>query len=309
MNDKVLLAAHGLTRYYGARQALCGVDIVLARGEILGFLGQNGAGKSTTMQILCGALAASSGTVEIGGHSLADAPHAAKALLGYLPEIPPLYRDMLVDDYLRACARLHGVAADAVATAVARARQRCGLHEVGARLISHLSKGYQQRVGIAQAIVHEPQVLILDEPTAGLDPGQIRDVRELIRELGRERAVIVSTHILPEVRALATRIIILHQGRVVHDAAVSAVRRLRVRLRRDPGVAALSAVAGVSEVTMSPRGWLLTVSCPDSAAETFAAAAVAANWGVLEIDPDYDDLEHLFMQLTSGAEVPAAITA
>ncbi len=309
MNDKVLLAAHGLTRYYGARQALCGVDIVLARGEILGFLGQNGAGKSTTMQILCGALAASSGTVEIGGHSLATAPHAAKAQLGYLPEIPPLYRDMLVDDYLSACARLHGVAAETVAAAVARSRQRCGLNEVGARLISHLSKGYQQRVGIAQAIVHEPQVLILDEPTAGLDPGQIRDVRELIRELGRERAVIVSTHILPEVRALATRIMILHHGRVVHDAPASAVRRLRVRLRRDPGAAALLALSDVVEVVASPRGWLLTVSDPDSAAESFAAAAVATNWGVLEIDPDYDDLEHLFMQLTGGAEAPAASAA
>ncbi|CAN0506056.1 unnamed protein product, partial [Phaeothamnion confervicola] len=177
------------------------------------------------MKILCGALAASSGTVDIVGHSLAAAPQAAKAELGYLPEVPPLYRDMLVKDYLRACARLHGVATDALSAAVARARQRCGLQDVGARLISHLSKGYQQRVGIAQAIVHEPQVLILDEPTAGLDPGQIRDVRELIRELGRDRAVIVSTHILPEVRALATRIMILHQGRVVHDAAASAVRR------------------------------------------------------------------------------------
>ena len=309
MSDKVLLAAHGLTRYYGARQALCGVDIVLARGEILGFLGQNGAGKSTTMQILCGALAASSGTVEIGGHSLANAPHAAKAQLGYLPEIPPLYRDMLVDDYLRACARLHGVTADALAAAVARARQRCGLNEVGARLISHLSKGYQQRVGIAQAIVHEPQVLILDEPTAGLDPGQIREVRELIRELGRDRAVIVSTHILPEVRALATRIVVLHQGRVVHDAPASLVRRLRVRLRRDPGAAALRALAGVSAVTVSPRGWLLTVGDPDSAAETFACAAVAADWGVLEIEPDYDDLEQLFMHLTSGAAAPAASAA
>jgi len=309
MNDPVLLAAHGLCRYYGARQALCDVDIVLRRGEILGFLGQNGAGKSTTMQILCGALAAHGGTVTIGGYSLTDAPHAAKAQLGYLPEIPPLYRDMLVDDYLSACARLHGVAAVAVAAAVASARQRCGLNEVGARLISHLSKGYQQRVGIAQAIVHDPQVLILDEPTAGLDPGQIRDVRELIRELGRERAVIISTHILPEVRMLATRIVILHHGRVVHDAPTSAVRRLRVRLRRDPGAMALNALPGVAEVVASPRGWLLTVADPEASAEAFAAAAVAAGWGVLEIDPDYDDLEHLFMQLTSGAQAPAASAA
>ena len=307
MNDTVLLAAHGLVRYYGARQALFDVDIVLARGEILGLLGQNGAGKSTTLQILCGALAAHGGRVEIGGHVLASAARQAKALLGYLPEIPPLYRDMRVDDYLVACARVHGVAANAAAQAVARARQRCGLNDVGARLVSHLSKGYQQRVGIAQAIVHEPQVLVLDEPTAGLDPAQIRDVRELIRELGRERAIIVSTHILPEVRALASRFMILHHGRVVHDAPASGMRRLRVRTRHTPGAAALAAIAGVTEVTASPRGWLLTVDGePEAAAEAFAVAAVAAGWGVLEIDPDFDDLEHLFMELTSGAAASAA---
>ncbi|MBK6658529.1 MAG: ABC transporter ATP-binding protein [Proteobacteria bacterium] len=307
MNDTAFLAAHGLTRYYGARQALFDVDIVLARGEILGFLGQNGAGKSTTMQCLCGALAPHGGSVEIGGHSLASAPTAAKSLLGYLPEIPPLYRDMRVDDYLGACARLHGVAISAVAEAVARARQRCGLNDVGARLVGHLSKGYQQRVGIAQAIVHEPKVLVLDEPTAGLDPGQIREVRELVRELGSERAIIVSTHILPEVRALASRFMILHHGRVVHDAPASDTRRLRVRLRRDPGAAALAALAGVEHVTASARGWLLTVTGDaEAAAEAFAKAAVAADWGVLEIDPDFDDLEHLFMELTSGAAASVA---
>ena len=299
MTQEVLLAARGLTRNYGARQALCGVDIVLSRGEILGFLGQNGAGKSTAMQILCGALAASSGRVEIGGHALSGEPRAAKARLGYLPEIPPLYRDMLVDDYLRACARLHGVTPAAVEEAVARARQRCGLNEVGTRLIAHLSKGYQQRVGIAQAIVHEPSVLILDEPTAGLDPGQIREVRELIRTLGRDRAVIVSTHILSEVRALATRIVILHHGCVVHDAPAAAVRRLRARVRSDPGIEALRALPGVTAVETSEHGWLLSVADPEAAAEAFAVHAVRAGWGVLELEPDYDDLEHLFLQLTS----------
>ena len=305
MNDEVLLAARGLSRYYGARAAVSNVDIVLKRGEILGLLGQNGAGKSTTLQMLCGALAVSSGTVEIGGQALASA--AAKTQLGYLPELPPLYRDMLVDDYLRVCAGVHGLAAHGVHEAVARARQRCGLNEVGTRLIGHLSKGYQQRVGIAQAIVHDPRVLILDEPTAGLDPSQIREVRELIAELGRERAIIVSTHILPEVRALATRLMILHGGRVVHDGQAAALGRLRVRLRRDPGHAALGALPGVAAVEAGARGWLLTVAAPETAAEAFAAHAVAAGWGLLELDPDYDDLEQRFLALTSGAQpLPAS---
>ncbi len=308
MNDEVLLAARGLSRYYGARQAVCDVDIVLTRGEILGFLGQNGAGKSTIMQILCGALAATSGTVEICGADLTSAPLAAKAKLGYLPEIPPLYRDMLVNDYLSACAQLHGVHTAAVQGAVAGARHRCGLDDVGGRLIAHLSKGYQQRVGIAQAIVHDPRVLILDEPTAGLDPGQIHEVRELIRELGRERAIIVSTHILPEVRALATRIVILHQGRVIHDAQASSARLLRVRLRHDPGHAALAALPGVAAAESEDRGWLLRVADSEAAAETFATHAVAAGWGLLELEPDYDDLEQRFLALTGAAEYRASVS-
>ncbi|MEQ8661720.1 MAG: ABC transporter ATP-binding protein, partial [Gammaproteobacteria bacterium] len=206
----VLLAARGLTRRFGHRTALAGIDITLRRGEVLGFLGLNGAGKTTTMQILSGALVADAGRVEVCGHDLARAPRDARAALGYLPQTPPLYDDMLVDEYLALCARLHAIARSAVAAAVARARARCGLADVGGRLIRHLSRGYQQRVGIAQAIVHEPAVLILDEPTNGLDPAQIRDVRALLTGLAGERAVIVSTHVLGEVRTLATRIAILH---------------------------------------------------------------------------------------------------
>ena len=308
MTDEVLLAARKVTRYYGPRQALFAVDIHVARGEILGFLGANGAGKSTTMQILTGALAADAGTVEICGVDLAEQPLAGKARLGYLPEVPPLYGDMLVDDYLRSCARLRGVAAAACPQAVARARARCGLADVGGRLIAHLSKGYQQRVGIAQAIVHEPSVLIFDEPTAGLDPIQIRDMRELIRELGRDRGIMVSTHILPEIRALASRIVILHHGRVVHDAPVRNDGRVRARFRYDPGAAVLAAMAGVAGVQASANGWLLTVSEAEAAAEALAIHAVGAGWGLLELDPHHDDLEALFVQLTSGGD-PAARAA
>ena len=305
MNDEVLLAARGLTRWYGAREALRGIDIELRRGEILGFLGQNGAGKSTTMQILTGALAPSAGTVEICGHSLAHAPRLAKACLGYLPEIPPLYRDMRVDDYLGACARLRGVAREAVAGAVATVRARCGLGAVGARPIGHLSKGYQQRVGIAQALVHGPEVVVLDEPTAGLDPAQIREVRELVRELGRGHAVIVSTHILPEVRALASRIAVLHEGRIVHDAPAAADGRLRARFRRPPAVDALRALPGVTAVSESPVGWLLATPTPEDSAEALAARAVEGGWGLVELEPGYDDLEQLFLALTGQARQAA----
>ena len=301
MTDEVLLAARGLTRNYGKRQALIEVDLTLHRGEILGFLGENGAGKSTTMQIVSGALAATRGSVAICGHSLTQHPQQAKSQLGYLPEIPPLYADMIVDDYLAACARLNGIAPSACAGAVAQARARCGLTDVGRRLIGHLSKGYQQRVGVAQAIVHEPQVLILDEPTAGLDPIQIRDMRELIRDLGRARAVMVSTHILPEIRSIATHIVILHHGRVVHDAAVNHANRLRVRFRHDPDRAALTAIAEVEDAQHTDNGWLLTVADVDAAAEALTTHAVNAGWGLRELDPKHDDLEALFLQLTRGA--------
>ena len=303
MTDEVLLSARGLTRYYGRRQALHDVEFSLGRGEILGLLGQNGAGKSTTMQILSGALAPSSGTVEICGKSLSDQPLQAKAALGYLPEQPPLYADMLVDEYLSGCARLRRVAASAVAESVARCRARCGLTDIGQRLIGNLSKGYQQRVGIAQAIVHEPSVLVFDEPTAGLDPVQIRDMRALIKELGRERAIVVSTHILPEVQTLASRILILHHGRVVHDApAAVAARWMRIRLRHDPGSHALAALPGVRSVTAADGGWILEVEDAETVALALTTRAVAADWGVLELHPDFDALEQLFMRLTTDGD-------
>ena len=304
MTDDVLLAARGLVRNYGRQPALCGIDITVRRGEVLGFLGLNGAGKTTTLQILAGALARDGGTVTVCGHDLDGAPSAARAALGYLPQTPALYDDMLVDEYLSWCGRLHGLAGDALASARARARQRTGLDDSGGRLIGHLSQGYRQRVGIAQAIIHDPAVILLDEPTTALDPAQIRDVRALIRELGRDRAVLVSTHILPEVRMLATRVLILHEGRIVHDAASRAAGgpgSLRARFARDPDAAKLAQLAGVQAVERAPDGaWLLDFDPDDAAIETLAATVVAAGWGLLELVPAYDALEHLFMHLTAG---------
>ena len=190
--------ANDLTRIYGGREAVSDVSFTLSKGEVLGFLGPNGAGKSTTMKMLTGNLAPSKGSVKICGVDMMEHPKEAKALIGYLPETPPLYREFTVDEFLAIAARLHGVSGKHIKTAVQRAKERCGLTEMSKRLIENLSKGYQQRVGIAQAIIHNPMVVILDEPTVGLDPIQIRDIRALIKELGGEHSVILSTHILPE---------------------------------------------------------------------------------------------------------------
>jgi ABC-2 type transport system ATP-binding protein len=196
----------GLHRRYGDVHAVQGLDFQVRRGEVLGFLGPNGAGKTTTMQMICGVLAPSEGTVRIGGVDLLEDPVAAKRQLGYLPEQPPLYRELTVDEYLRYCAHLHGLRNRQATTAMDEVKARCGLRDNGGRLIGNLSKGFQQRVGIAQAILHRPAVVVLDEPTVGLDPIQIREIRELMRELGNDHGVILSTHILPEVQAVCDRV-------------------------------------------------------------------------------------------------------
>lgn len=207
------LSAKHLGRDFAARHAAIDIGIELEPGEVLGLLGQNGAGKSTVMQMLAGVLAPTCGTIEICGINLANEAKAAKMQLGYLPERAPLYPDMRVDDYLLYAALLRRTPKPD--EAVARAKARCGLSEAGRRLIAHLSKGLRQRVGIAQALVHNPRVLILDEPTAGLDPVQIREIRKLIRELGDESSVIISTHILEEAETLCDRIHILRDGKIV----------------------------------------------------------------------------------------------
>lgn len=219
------LRARNLSRHHGKRMVLEALDLDLYPGEVLGLLGPNGAGKSTTMRILTGNLASDTGSIEICGMDMLQAPMAAKMHLGYLPEIPPLYRELTVSEYLHLAARLHRVPEAGLEAAVTQALQRCGLMEVARRLIGNLSKGYQQRVGIAQAIVHAPAVIVLDEPTAGLDPLQIREIRALIAELGRSHGVILSTHFLPEAEALCSRVLILRQGRTVFSGSVEDLRQ------------------------------------------------------------------------------------
>ncbi len=214
-NASVTVSVKNLCRDFGDYAAVRDVNLELRRGEVIGLLGPNGAGKTSTLRMLTGNLAPSSGSIRICGVSLLDQPRNAKAYIGYLPEILPLYQEMTVDEYLRFAAKLRGMRREEVQVALDRAKKRCGLSDMSKRLINNLSKGYQQRVGIAQAIIHSPDVIILDEPTVGLDPNQMREIRELIRELGTQHSVILSTHILPEVEAVCDLVKIMHQGRIV----------------------------------------------------------------------------------------------
>jgi len=307
MSADTLVRVDAISRYYGEHCAVNDLSFTARRGEVLGFLGPNGAGKTTTMQILCGVLAATSGAVSIAGHDIVEQPFLAKRHLGFLPERPPLYREALVDEYLRYCAALRRLPRSKSREAVANAKQRCGLMEQGGRLIANLSKGYQQRVGIAQAILHAPDVLVLDEPTSGLDPNQIVEIRALIRELSRDHSVILSTHILPEVQSTCDRVLIINHGRLVLDEALSSLRRdqalqyLHIALQHPPAVADLQELDGVTEVTpLDAQHFRLACRRDGNAAAALARTAVQRDWGLYELIPQADSLEETFVQLTRG---------
>jgi ABC-2 type transport system ATP-binding protein len=304
-NDSLIKVDH-LSRRYGDNLAVNDVSFEVKRGEVLGFLGPNGAGKSTTMQMLTGNLAPSTGSITINGIDLLASPKEAKRALGFLPEQPPLYRELSVDEYLTFCARLNRIAKGEVGRAVVRAKERCGLSEVGGRLINNLSKGYQQRVGIAQAIIHSPDVVILDEPTVGLDPIQIREIRKLIRELGGEHSVILSTHILPEVQATCDRVQIINKGQLVLADTIDGLTRrmqtssLLVALRRPPAAAVLQALPGIDTVETLEDGRLRLSHAPEqSPAEALVERAVAEGWGLYELTPQRLSLEDVFVNITT----------
>jgi len=306
---EITVSAQGLSRRFGAHAAVERVSIELKRGEILGFLGPNGAGKTTTMQMLTGNLAPSSGAVSICGVDLFEHPVAAKARIGYLPETPPLYRELTVREYVDLAARLHRVAKPARAAAVDDALVRCGLTEVALKLIGTLSKGYQQRVGIAQAIVHRPDVVILDEPTIGLDPIQVREIRTLIRELGAHHSVILSTHILPEVESVCDRVQILHLGTTVFGDTIAGLRQfhggrmLLVGLRHPPALGELAAISGV-ERAENTADTLFRLSFAEGADPTdeLVRRAVKQSWGLFQLTPAQSSLEDVFVHLTRKEE-------
>ena len=312
MRNEILLHVEDLSRFYGPLQAVKKISFSVRQGEVLGFLGPNGAGKTTTMQMLTGNLAPSQGRITIAGHDLLDDPRAAKAAIGYLPELPPLYRDLSVDEYLDYCAALHRLARPKRRAAREAAKQKCGLVEVGRRLIGNLSKGYQQRVGIAQAIIHLPPVIILDEPTAGLDPIQIREIRHVIRELGKEHSVILSTHILPEVQSVCNHVQIIHKGELVLNDSIEGLAQrmqasvLAVTFRQTPDVAQLARLAGVKKIETLDDGSLRVYHEPSSdPTEALVKLAMDKNWGIVQITPQRATLEDIFVELTTDDSAQA----
>ncbi len=306
MNDITLVRAERLSKHYGPRIAVSELDLELRQGEILGLLGPNGAGKTTTLKMLSGCLAPSTGKVTIKGVDLSEEPKLAKQAIGYLPERPPVYPELTVDEYLDFCARVHQVAPDQRKAAIASAKQDAGLTDVGQRVIGNLSKGYQQRVGIAQAIVHRPPVIILDEPTVGLDPIQIREIRRLIRELAQGHSLILSSHNLSEIQATCDRVVIINQGRIVFSESMAAVQavaaagRILLTLKRTPALEALRAVPGVAQAELLSDGRVQITAAPQQdPRESLVARAVAENWGLLEIAVQRKTLEEIFVELTA----------
>ncbi|HEX5313713.1 MAG TPA: ABC transporter ATP-binding protein [Gammaproteobacteria bacterium] len=297
-----LLEVRGLQRRFGRQQAVRGLDFDLRRGEVLALLGPNGAGKTSTLSLLSGNLAPHAGSIRIAGHDLLARPRAAKRALGYLPEHPPLYPELTVAEYLGYCARLHGVGGRAATAAAKSAGERCGLASVAQRLIGQLSKGYRQRVGLAQAIVHRPQLLLLDEPTVGLDPMQLAEVRRLIRDLCADAALIVSTHLLSEAAEVASRVMILHHGRVAYDeqaAKAETQPRFRVELARAPETGRLERIDGIARVELLGAGnFVVTAEPAVDPRESLLRSAVEENWGLLSLTAYRPSLEETFVRLT-----------
>ena len=313
--SRPLIQITDLSRRYGDHWAVKNISFTLNKGEVLGFLGPNGAGKSTSMQMICGSLAPTTGQIIIDGHDLMDDPIAAKSSIGYLPENPPLYRELTVDEYLHYCARLHRIPSSKLNAALEFAKAHCGLEQVGKRLIGNLSKGFQQRIGIAQAIIHQPPVVILDEPTVGLDPIQIREIRDLIKTLGQDRSVILSTHILPEVQAACDRVQIIRRGELIYASSIEELNRqgqgnrLNVAFSRPPSLQQLQQKTQCEAISALDAQRFQVHVEDDQFAEKLVALSVEQDWGLFELIPDKTSLEEIFVELTTDDIAPPAEAA
>lgn len=309
-----------VSKCYGPKVGVQDITFRVGRGEILGLLGPNGAGKTTTLRLITGYLVPSRGTIRIGGCDLWDDPTAARRQIGYLPDRPPVYRDMTVRDFVTFAAALRGVPRAARRRRVDETLTLTGLAHVQGRLVGNLSRGYQQRVGLAQAIVHDPAVLVLDEPTVGLDPRQIHEIRELIRRLGQDRTVILSSHILPEVQALCHRVLIMDRGRVLAEGtpqrlaeALRQARRYRIEVQGEPAAAAalLRSVPGVQSVAQEGGAFVVATAPEVDVRPDLFYRLAAARMPLLALVPLDLSLEDVFLRLvtTEGAAAQAGAEA
>ena len=318
-----MIEVQGLTKRYGPVTAVSDVTFRVEAGEILGFLGPNGAGKTTTMRVITGYMPASEGKVIVAGHDVFEQPVEAKRRTGYLPETPPLYPDMTVREYLNFVSRIKGVPRREMTSRVDEVMRKTWIADMAGRHCAKLSKGYRQRVGLAQAIIHNPDVLVLDEPTAGLDPKQIIETRQLIRELGGSHTIVLSTHILPEVSQTCQRVVIISKGRVV---AVDTPDNLTARLRGSETMflqvagpeadvrASLAALPGVTRVaaTTAKDGSVELEVDSESGRDVrreLSSTIVTHGWGLLELRPMRMSLEEIFLSLTTEERVPTPAEA
>jgi ABC-2 type transport system ATP-binding protein len=308
-----MIRVENLTKRYAGFQALNGVSFEVKRGEIVGFLGPNGAGKSTTMRILTGFIPATGGQAEVAGLDVFDHSLAVRRHIGYMPENNPLYVDMRVDEYLKFRAKLKGVARGDRPGRIARALEQTGISDVRGRIIGQLSKGYRQRVGLADALLGDPDLLILDEPTIGLDPVQIRQVRQLIKDLGQRHTILISTHILSEVEMTCSRVIIINRGKVLRSETMAnlvhgtgtiraevrgPVAEVRTVLAAVPGVAALEATTGADGLV----GLSITPKEGADPREAICNAVAGQRWGLRELSQQRTTLEDIFVQVTRAED-------
>lgn len=313
MEHNIVKVEH-LSHRYGRAWAIQDINFEISEHGVLGLLGSNGAGKSTTMNILCGVLNQTQGNVWINGINLRERPEAAKRYLGFLPQNAPLYLDLTVDEYLVHCAYLRQLSKSQVRPAVEEAKERCGVAHFSHRLISNLSGGYKQRVGIAQAILHKPQLVVLDEPTNGLDPNQITEVRALIKEIGTDKAVIFSSHILSEVQATCHYIKMIEDGKMIFSDTMDAFNNyiaptsLVLTLAAPPALERLAAVEGVTRVEpLEGQGQRLRLhfSSPPTIAEHLVALSVQEGWRLQELTLEKSSADQVFAQL-SKKQQPSA---
>ena len=310
-----------LVKKYGGHYAVKDLDVTIQDGRIYGFLGPNGAGKSTTMNMITGYLAPTSGEVKIDGYDIMKEPEAAKKRIGYLPEVPPLYPDMTVGEYLRFAAQLKKIPSGQRAKEVQRCMELAQLSEVKSRLIANLSKGYKQRVGLAQAVLGNPGIIILDEPTVGLDPKQMIEIRQLICSLGEKHTVILSSHILSEVQAVCERVIIINQGRIVVDNTPENLSRImsddhsiiaRIEGPRREIMAALKSLKGVKSVQAAGAGgygqeYIINPIVGYDIRRALFSLLAEKNWPLLMLKSSEMTLEDIFLRLTDGTADTAAL--